>query len=76
MTKSIPKSVRNFWIEITIDGRKEVLKAGPKSKNGGFSLIVYQRDNEKIIKTAQITGIADRENRLRLLTTTGTSTKR
>lgn len=36
--------VRNWWIEVEIDGRKHKLVGGPQAKGGGFSLTVRQRD--------------------------------
>lgn len=33
---------RNFYISATIDGRKTQLKGGPKNKDGGFELDVFQ----------------------------------
>ena len=48
--------MRNFWIEVKIDGRKTILKGGPESKTGGFELTLYQRDKGKSVKSLEITG--------------------
>lgn len=44
-------AVRNFWIEASIDGRKTKLASGPISKDGGATVMIYQRENGEI-KTA------------------------
>ena len=44
-------AVRNFWVEADIDGRQTMLSGGPRSKDGGMDVTVYQRD-EGQIKTA------------------------
>jgi len=36
-------AVRNWWIEADVDGRKTPLSGGPRSKDGGFQLTIYQR---------------------------------
>lgn len=37
-------AVRNFWMEAKIDGRNTEVKGGPKSKEGGMDIYLYQRD--------------------------------
>jgi hypothetical protein len=44
----MPKNVRNFWIEIEVDGNKSKVATGPISKDGGFSCIILMRENGKI----------------------------
>lgn len=48
--------IRNFWIDVDIDGRKTRLSGGPKSKDGGFSMTICQRDKGQITKSFQIEG--------------------
>lgn len=43
--------IRNFWIDADIDGRQTMLSGGPRSKNGGMDITIYQRD-EGSIETA------------------------
>jgi hypothetical protein len=38
-------ALRNFWIESKIDGRKNKLAGGPKSRNGELSTVLYIRNN-------------------------------
>jgi hypothetical protein len=35
--------VRNFYISARVDGRKSPLSGGPRRKDGGFDLTIYQR---------------------------------
>jgi hypothetical protein len=42
-------AVRNFWIDADIDGRQTMLSGGPKSRNGGMTVNIYQRDCSQII---------------------------
>lgn len=51
-------AIQNFWIEVKIDGKKEILKGGPKSKDNGFSLSIFQRQDGRVIKVITITGLA------------------
>ena len=44
-------ALRNFWANVKVDGYKTECGGGPRSKDGGMSIVVYQRkDGEK--KTA------------------------
>lgn len=52
----MPKSVRNFYLQGAIDGKKSPLKAGTRSKDGGFTLTIKQRVNGGIKDVATITG--------------------
>lgn len=47
-------AVRNFWIEVEIDGRKTKLTGGPVGKNGGMRINLYQRSNGEITKPLSI----------------------
>ena len=40
----MPRNVRNFWIEVEVDGRASRIETGPVSSEGGFRVIVRQRD--------------------------------
>lgn len=44
-------SVRYFWIDASIDGRQTMLSGGPRSKDGGMDITIYQREDGGI-KTA------------------------
>lgn len=55
----MPRNVRNFWIEATIDGRGSKLEGGPRAKDGGFDLKIFQRDKGKVTRVLRITGSLD-----------------
>lgn len=52
----MPQNVRNFWLEIDVDGRSTPIATGPQSKGGGFSLVIRQRENGGIITSARVSG--------------------
>lgn len=58
----MPRNVRNFWIEGTIDGRETPIVGGPRSKDGGMFLNLYIRDNGDIEKALTINCYADGDN--------------
>lgn len=60
-------AVRNWWIEVEIDGRKTKLCGGPQSKDGGFTLKIHQRDKGGIIPDVlSISGDAANDGSLHL----------
>jgi len=52
----MPVIVRNFWVDAQVDGRQEDLGSGPRAKDGGMTLQVYQRDDGGIVKALSIWG--------------------
>lgn len=50
-------AIRNWWIEVEIEGRKTKLTGGPRAKDGGFTLVVRQRDDGESIAFVRIDGI-------------------
>lgn len=44
----MPRNVRNFWIELDVDGRKHRIATGPRSRAGGFTMRVLMRENGEI----------------------------
>lgn len=59
-------AVRNFWIEAEIDGRKTKLSGGPRSKDGGFILDIYQCMNGQSVPICAIRGEAKLDSVLTL----------
>ncbi len=49
-------AIRNFWIEARIDGRKTVLKGGPRGKDEGFEIDIYQRSSGDRVRILEVTG--------------------
>jgi hypothetical protein len=69
----MPRNVRNFWIEASIDGRSADFNGGPQSKDGGFRLTIKQRADGEIVKAFEINGYMARDGKtLRLLGETAT----
>ena len=54
----MPRNVRNFWIELDVDGRSTPVATGPRRKDGGFSLTIRQRDDGDIVTPLHIVGVA------------------
>ena len=44
----MPRIVRNFWIEGTVDGTATRIATGPKSATGGFELNILMRKDGEI----------------------------
>lgn len=59
-------AVRNFWIVIDVDGRKEKIMCGPRNKEGGFDLTVYHRVDGRSEEAVEILGRADMNGELTL----------
>jgi hypothetical protein len=38
-------AVRNFWVDASVDGRKTDVGTGPRAKNGGMEVTLYQRED-------------------------------
>lgn len=52
----MPRTVRNFWVEVEIDGRRTRLRGGPARKDGGLNITIYQRDRGTIVPVLDIIG--------------------
>ncbi len=50
----MPKFVRNFWIDADIDGRQGMVSGGPRTKDGGMFIKIYQRDQGSIVTACTI----------------------
>jgi len=59
-----PRCVRNFWIELEVDGKKERIATGPRNSGGGFELVIKMRDRGGIATPARITGYATTSGKL------------
>lgn len=60
----MPRNVRNFWIELSVDGKQERVETGPRSKDGGFSLTILQRDRGSIVMAMRVGGRVTSDGRL------------
>ena len=54
-------AVRNFWVEVEVDGRSTKLKGGPHNKYGGMIIKLYQRKEGEITLAARIDCTSDGE---------------
>lgn len=52
----MPRNVRNFWIELDVDGSRSQVATGPRNADGGFRLSIKQRDNGGIAHTLTVDG--------------------
>ena len=52
----MPRFVRNFWLEGKIDGRVTKIDGGPRAKDGGFALKIYQRDRGQVTLVGHLWG--------------------
>lgn len=43
-----PRVVRNFWIELEVDGKKEKIATGPRHAGGGFHMVIRMREKGQI----------------------------
>lgn len=66
----MPRIVRNFWLELSVDGSKSNVETGPRAKDGGFDLTILMRDKGGIIRPMSIRGYVDREGKLQLVAET------
>lgn len=55
----MPTHVRNFWLELSVDGRKSRIETGPVRKDGGFELTVKMRQKGGIINAAVLRGYVE-----------------
>jgi hypothetical protein len=44
----MPRNVRNFWIELEVDGKRTRVATGPVRKDGGFTMRVLMREDGDI----------------------------
>lgn len=61
----MPRNVRNFWVELNVDGNSPVA-TGPRSKDGGFELNILMRDAGQVKKALRIVGTALEDGTLEL----------
>lgn len=59
-------ALRNFWIELDVDGRKTPIATGPSRKDGGFSLDVHMRYHGDSLHVLTVEGQVDPDGALRL----------
>lgn len=60
----MPRNVRNFWIELDVDGSSSQVATGPRSSSGGFTLTIRQRTEGDIITTLDVRGFVRSDGKL------------
>jgi len=54
----MPRHVRNFWLDVRIDGRASKLEGGPRAKCGGLEVVLYAREEGEIVRALRISCVA------------------
>lgn len=62
----MPRNVRNFWIELVVDGKKTKIATGPVSKTGGFELTIKARNEGEILPCYWVRGLASDSGDLKI----------
>jgi hypothetical protein len=52
----MPRNVRNFRLELAVDGRKQTIATGPQAPTGGFQLRIQMRYNGQATHVGYLTG--------------------
>lgn len=52
----MPRTVRNFWLEINVDGRKSRVTTGPRNRTGGFDCTIYMRCDGEVTRALELRG--------------------
>lgn len=63
----MPRNVRNFWIETLIDGQRTAVRGGPAAKDGGFDMMIYQRDDGNVVDVLTVLGRVRHDGVLELI---------
>lgn len=56
--------MRNFWLEGYVDGRETTVTGGPRRKEDGMKVYVYQREDGCSVKAVSIDCYRDDEGKL------------
>lgn len=62
----MPRNVRNFWIDLRVDGKATRVETGPVSKEGGFEARVLMRHNGSVVDAASLWGNCDADGNIHL----------
>lgn len=46
--------IRNFWVEADVEGRETILSGGPRAKDGGMRITLYQRSDGQSVEILSI----------------------
>lgn len=62
----MPRNVRNFWLDVSIDGHKTMLSGGPAAKDGAFSARIRMRDGGEVRDVGHLNGFVSADGSLSL----------
>ena len=62
----MPRIVRNFWLSADVDGRRSRVTGGPRARDGGITLRLYQRSNGEVRTALRVYCLASSDGTLRL----------
>jgi len=62
--QAVSRNIRNFWIELSVDGKSTRVAAGPSARDGGFSLRILMRDRGGVVEAMEVIGRAIPDGRL------------
>lgn len=65
------RNVRNWWLDLTVDGRASDVSTGPTGKDGGFMLTIKQRDGDEPSEVLTVWAKAARDGTLQLIVQDG-----
>lgn len=71
----MPRIVRNFWLSADVDGRKSRITGGPRGRDGGVTLRIYQRSGGEVKAALTVRCHACRDGTLRLKVTPSLSNR-
>ena len=58
----MPRNVRNFWVEMDVDGKRTQVATGPRRADGGFRLNIWMRDKGHVRKALTIGGWTEKDD--------------
>lgn len=59
--------VRNFWIELRVDGKKERIATGPRYSHGGFTMEIKMRGHGEVTHGLELRGFVAANGKLCLV---------
>jgi hypothetical protein len=62
----MPRAVRNFWVAGDVDGRRSRITGGPRARDGGISLTLFQRNKGCVAEVLKMKCLAREDGTLSL----------
>ena len=62
----MPRNVRNFWVDLSVDGRRSDVGTGPVSRSGGLYARFYIRDKGEVVGSITVDAVVRVNDGLRL----------